>query len=127
MTRGTKPVVAISEAKKFAGKMGYRWQENSENPDLCYDFMAFKPGYAFLVKVRQTRYTIDPEAMYEDLLPDIIREVRELPFPPWMPREIWLRTQHERTWRRLRVYDPGTGVWEIGWWGPDGYVNKYAP
>ena len=48
MTRGVKPLAAIREAKKFAEKMGYRWQENSENP-------------------------------------------------------------------------------EIGWWGPDGYYNKYAP
>jgi len=125
MTRGAKPLAAIKEAQKFAEKMGYRVQENTENPGIGYDFMAFKPGNAFLVKVRQTRYTIDPEIMYEDLLPDVLREVRELPFPAWMPRELWLRTQHERTWRRLRIYDSTIG--EIGWWGPDGYYNKYAP
>jgi hypothetical protein len=125
MTRGAKPLAAIREAKKFAEKMGYRWQENLENPDLGYDFMAFKPENTFLVRVRQTRYQIDPEMMYDDLMPDVLREVRGLPFPAWMPREIWLRTQHERTWRRLRVYDHGVG--EIGWWGPDGYYNKYAP
>jgi hypothetical protein len=33
MTRGKKPVAAIAEAKKFAERMGYRWQENS-HPDL---------------------------------------------------------------------------------------------
>jgi hypothetical protein len=55
MTRGKKPVAAIKEAKKFAGKMGYRWQENTDNPDLAFDLMVFKPGYAMFVKVRVPR------------------------------------------------------------------------
>ena len=125
MTRGAKPLAAIKEAKKFAEKMGYRWQENSENPEIGYDFLAFKPGNAFLVRVRQTRYQIDPDITYDELLPEVLCEIRNLPFPAWMPRELWLRTQHERTWRRLKVHD--FGVAEIGWWGPDGYYNKYAP
>lgn len=125
MTRGQKPLAAIREAKKFAGKMGYRWQENAENPEIGYDFLAFKPGYAFLVRVRQTRYRIDPDITYDELLPEVLREIRNLPFPARMPRELWLRTQHERTWRRLKVHD--FGVAGIGWWGPDGYYNKYAP
>jgi hypothetical protein len=125
MTRGAKPLSAIKEAKRFAETMGYRWQENSENPAIGYDLMVFKPGYAFLVKVRQTRYRIDPDMTYDELLPEVLCGIRTLPFPKWMPRELWLRTQHERTWRRLRVHD--YGVSEIGWWGPDGYYNKYAP
>ena len=52
MTRGKRPLAAIREAKKFAEKMSYRLQENTDNPDLAYDLMAFKPGYAILVKVR---------------------------------------------------------------------------
>ena len=43
MTRGKKPVAAIDEAKKFAEKMGYRWQTN-EHPDLAYDLFIFKPA-----------------------------------------------------------------------------------
>ena len=34
---------------------------------------------------------------------DEIAAMRTLPFPAWIPREIWLRTQHERTFRRLLV------------------------
>jgi hypothetical protein len=124
MTRGKKPEAAINDAKKFAEKMGYQWQENTDNPDLGYDLLLFKPGYAFLVKVRVVRNHIDPEAFYEDLLADDLREVRGLPFPPWMPREIWLRTQHERTFRRLRIYDVTVG--EIGFFDPDEYVNPHA-
>lgn len=104
--------------------MGYRWQENTDNPALAYDFIAFKEGYAMLVKVRVVRNTIDPETFYEDFLADDLRDVRGLPFPKWMPREIWLRTQHERTFRRLRVYDVTVG--EIGFWNPDEYVNPHA-
>ena len=124
MTRGHKPLAAIRDAKKFAEKMGYRWQENSDNPALAYDLHLFKPGNAFPVKVRVLRNHISPEAFFEDLLVDDLRYVRALPFPHWMPREIWLRTQHERTFRRLRVYDVAVG--EIGFWTPDDYVNPHA-
>jgi hypothetical protein len=124
MTRGKRPAAAIRDAKNFAEKMGYRWQENTDNPELAYDFIAFKDDYAFLVKVRVVRNHIDPDDFYEDLLEDDLRDVRALPFPAWMPREIWLRTQHERIFRRLRVYDVAVG--EIGFWNPDEYVNPNA-
>jgi len=124
MTRGKKPVAAIRDAKKFAEKMGYRWQENTDNPELAYDFSAFKEGYAMLVKVRVLRNHISPDTFYEDLLADDLFEVRALPFPQWMPREIWLRTQHERTFRRLRILDCAVG--EIGFFDPDEYVNPHA-
>jgi hypothetical protein len=124
MTRGKRPAAAIRDAKKFAERMGYRWQENTDNPALAYDFIAFKDGYAMLVKVRVVRNTIDPETFYEDFLADDLRDVRGLSFPKWMPREIWLRTQHERTFRRLRVYDVTVG--EIEFWNPDEYVNPHA-
>ena len=62
MTRGKKPVAAIAEAKTFAERMGYRWQENS-HPDLAYDLFIFKPGAAGIVRVRQTRYRIDPDTI----------------------------------------------------------------
>ena len=123
MTRGRKPVAAIAEAKKFAERMGYRWQENPD-PDLAYDLFIFKPEAACIVRVRQTRSPINPDTMYEDLLPDDLRDVRHLPFPPWIPREIWLRTRHERAWRRLRIHELSVG--ELEWWGPDDYTNPHA-
>ena len=124
MPRGHRPLAAIRDAKKFAEKMGYNWQENTDNLDLGYDLQLFKAGYAFLLKVRVVRNHIDPDCFYEDLLADDLRKVRKLPYPQWMPREIWLRTQHERTFRRLRVID--LAVAEIGFWDPDGYVNPHA-
>jgi hypothetical protein len=123
MTRGRKADTAIAEAKGFAERMGYRWQDNT-NPDLRYDFQIFKTIAFRAIAVRQTRYRIGTGTLYEDLFPDEIRGLRELPFPLFILRELWLRTQHERTWRRLIVYD--FAVAEIGWWGPDGYTNPYA-
>jgi len=34
-----------------------------------------------IVKVRQTRYRIDPDTIYNNLLQDDLRVVRALPFP----------------------------------------------
>ena len=89
MTQGKKPVAACAEAKKFAERMGYQWLENPD-PALAFDLFIFKPEAACIVRVRQTRYRIDPDTIYEKLIPDDLREVRALPFPPWFPKEIWL-------------------------------------
>ncbi len=113
MTRGKKPGAAINEAKRFAERMGYRWQTNPD-PDLLYDLLLFKPASIRLVKVRQTRYRIDPEPFYEDLFPDELRGLRALPFPAFVLRELWLRTQHERIWRRLLVHELSVGEWNGG-------------
>lgn len=47
MTRGPPPVAAIRDAKKFAKKMGYFVQENTENPS---------PGQTSLHSRKATRW-----------------------------------------------------------------------
>jgi len=69
MTRGKKPTTANAEAKGFAEWMGYRWMENTE-PGLPFDFLIFKTDSVRVVKVRQTRYHIDPDVFYEKNYPD---------------------------------------------------------
>lgn len=123
MVRGKKPVAAIREAKKFAERMGYRWMDNPY-PDLSFDFWISKPVAFRAVKARLIRNRIDPDAFYEDLFPDEIQGLRELPFPRYILRELWVRTRHERAWRRLVIHD--LSVMEIEWWKPDGYTNPYA-
>lgn len=124
MTRGKKPVAAIRDAKKFAQKMGYFVQENTENPGQGRDFFAYKEAGALVVKVRVVRNTIGPDVCFNELLEDECRELAGLPFPPWLVREIWLRTQHERIFRRLRLH--GIYPFEIEFWTPDDYVNPHA-
>jgi len=123
MTRGRKPDAAIAEAKGFAERMGYLSIDN-QHDDLMFDFLIFKRGSVRVVKVRQTRYHIDPNGFYDQQFPDEIRGLRNLPLPPFILRELWLRTQHERAWRRLVVYD--LSIEEIEWWGPDEYMNPHA-
>ena len=121
MTRGKKPSAAIVEAQKFAERMGYRC---IVNPHTDLPYLIFKPEMIRLVRVLQTRYHIDPNGFYDQQFPDEVKELRALPFPPFILRELWLRTQHERVWRRLIVHDHV--VSEIGWWGPDDYTNPHA-
>jgi hypothetical protein len=123
MTRGRKPEAAIAEAKGFAERMGYLPIDN-QHDDLMFDFLIFKRESARVVKVRQTRYHIDPNGFYDQQFPDEIQGLRNLPLPPFILRELWLRTQHERVWRRLVVYD--LSVEEIAWWRPDEYINPHA-
>ena len=123
MRRGPKPLAAIGDAKKFAEKMGYFWEENT-NPALPYDIFIFKKQNMSAVKVRVTRYSINPDDFYENLLPEEVAGMQSLPFPAIVLREIWLRTQHERTFRRLTVHEFGVG--EIGFLLKDGYVNPHA-
>ena len=123
MTRGKKPEAAISEAKEFAGRMGYMTIDNPHE-NLLFDFLIFKPESVRLVRVRQTRYHIDPNGFYDQQFPDEIQGLRSLPFPPYILHELWLRTQHERMWRRLVIHN--LSVEEIEWWGPDKYTNPHA-
>ena len=125
MARGKRPVSAIAEAKEFAERMGYSWTDN-RNENFAFDFFIHKPDSFRAVAVRMTRNRLDPEAFFEHLFPDEIAGLRALPFPEFILRELWLRTRHERTWRRLIVYRPPAAVGEIGWWGPDSYTNPYA-
>jgi len=103
--------------------MGYLPVDN-QHEDLAFDFLIFKPESARAVKVRQTRYHIDPNGFYEQQFPDEIQGLRNLPFPPFILRELWLRTQHERMWRRLVIHDLSIG--ELEWWGPDEYTNPHT-
>jgi hypothetical protein len=123
MTRGKKPEAAIGEAKEFEERRGYLPMDNPHK-DLPFDILIFKRESVRVVKVRQTRYHIDPNEFYEQQFSELIQGLRKLPCPPFILRELWLRTQHERVWRRLVVHN--LSVEEIEWWGPDKYTNPHA-
>ena len=125
MARGRRPTAAIAEAKEFAERMGYGWTDNPHE-DFAFDFFIHKPDSFRAVAVRMTRNPIGPEAFFEKLFPDEVAGLRALPFPPFILRELWLRTRHERVWRRLIVRNPPLSIEEIMWWKPDDYTNPYA-
>lgn len=123
MVRGKKPTTARDEAQKFAERMGYHWIANAE-PDLPYDLVIFKKDSIRTVKVIQARNRIDPEVFYEKKYHKEAVGMRSLPLPPYVVREIWLKTRGEKIYRRLHVTDVSVG--EIELWKPDGYVNPHA-
>jgi len=103
--------------------MGYRSLDNTDN-DLPFDFMIYKPESIRLVKVRQTRFRIDPYDSSDQVCPKEVAGLRTLTLPPYVIRELWLRTQHERVWRRFMI---GAGnVEEIEWWVPVSYPNPHS-
>ena len=123
MPRGRRPVEAIKEAKEFAERMGYRCTDNP-HPDLQFDFEIFKPESCRLVKIVTSRFRLDPEIFSDQIYPEVVAELRDVSYPPFILRELWHRTQHERSWRRFLLN--AVSVSEIEWWGPDGYTNKYS-
>jgi len=91
-----KPDAAIRDVKKFAEKKGYRWQENPDNPELAYDLMVFKTGYAFLLKVRAVSHP--PGRVFKKNC----RKTISVKSVSSCSRngcscEIWFRTRHEHT------------------------------
>jgi hypothetical protein len=91
---------------------------------FAYDLFVFKPGTACIVRVRQTAYRIDPDAMYEDLIPRISAISGRC------------RTRHGS--QENFGCEPGTSecgggsgftrplFLEIDWWKPDDYINPHS-
>jgi hypothetical protein len=76
------------------------------------------------VKVRVPRYHINPDAFYEDLLLDDLREGQNLPFPAWT----FLKSG---SGPGTSGPGEGSGSMNLPWPGvngrsPDGYTNPHA-
>ena len=122
MTRGKKPTKAIDEAKSCAEKMGYRWCGNTD-PAFPFDAFIFRDMVIAVVKVKKVRYSIDDKTPAEKFFPDEIAALRSLPMPAHVLRELWVRTQNERAWRRFYILSDVVG--ELGFNIVEGYVNPH--
>jgi hypothetical protein len=122
MTRGKKPTTAIDEAKSCAEKMGYRWCRNTD-PEFPFDAFIFRDAVIAVVKVKKVRYSIDDKKPAEKIFPDEIKALRALPMPLFVLRELWVRTQNERAWRRFYILSDVVG--ELGFNKVEGYVNPH--
>jgi hypothetical protein len=101
--RGGKPTTAIEEAQCCAEKMGYHWVKNIVK-DLPFDAFMFRQAVIAVVKVKKVRYAIDDEVIIEKKYPDEVCELQSLPLPLSVLRELWIRTQNERAWRRFYIF-----------------------
>jgi len=55
------------------------------------------------VKLTKVRYGLDDDCIIENKFPDLVSDLRSLPVPPWVLRELWVRTQNERAYRRFYI------------------------
>ena len=120
--RGTRPAKAIEEAQRCAEKMGYHWITNTD-PALRFDAFIFRPAVISALKIKKIRHSFDVNAFVEKLFPDDVEYLRSLPLPLHVLRELWIRTQNEREWRRFYIFPDTTG--EIGFNRAEGYINPH--
>jgi hypothetical protein len=120
--RGGKPTTAIEEAQCCAEKMGYHWVKNIVK-DLPFDAFMFRQAVIAVVKVKKVRYAIDDEVIIEKKYPDEVCELQSLPLPLSVLRELWIRTQNERAWRRFYIFPETTA--EIEFNTAENYRNTH--
>jgi hypothetical protein len=120
--RGIKPTAVIEEAERCAAKMGYHWVKNTV-ADLPFDAFMFRQGVIVAVRVKKVRYAIDNNVIIEKKFPDEVKSLRLLPLPPQVPRELWIRTQNERAWRRFYILPETTA--EIEFNSAENYRNTH--
>jgi len=100
--RGRKAASLKDEAKKCAERMGYHWTDNTD-PSVSFDGFMYKPSIMFAVKLKKTRYGLSYDCIIEQEFPEDVADFRALPIPPYIPRELWVRTQNERAYRRFYI------------------------
>ena len=113
---------AIEEAQCCAEKMGYRWVKNTAE-DLPFDGFIFRPAVIAAVKLKKVRYAIDNEVIIERKFPDEVKNLRFLPLSLSVLRELWIRTQNERAWRRFYILPETTA--EIEFNTAENYRNTH--
>jgi hypothetical protein len=90
------------EARQWAERMGYRWAENTD-PSIPFDGFLYRNSMIIAVKLRKLRYGLDDNCIIEKKLPEDVADLRNLPVPPYVLRELWVRTQNERASKKLRL------------------------
>jgi hypothetical protein len=123
MVRGRKATTIRDEAGLLAEQMGYRWIANP-HADLAFDFFMFRPAVVAVVKLRKIRNAILGDLNAAKKFPDEVAALRALPFPPHVLRELWIRTQDDRCWRRFYIFSDMTG--ELGHNTAEKYRNRHV-
>jgi hypothetical protein len=102
--------------------MGYHWAENTD-PALAFDGLMYREGKIVAVKLKKIRHTMDCDCIIERELPEDVEVLRTLPLPRYVSRELWVRTQNERAFRRFYIMPKTTAELEANTW--EGYRNTH--
>jgi len=90
------------EVKLWAERMGYHWAENTD-PAVPFDGFLYRNAIIAAVTLKKLRHGLEDHCIVENKLPDAIEDLRDLPIPPYVLRELWVRTQNERAFRRFYI------------------------
>ena len=120
--RGRRAADLKGEAKRCAELMGYYWIDNT-NPSIRFDGLMFKPSIMVVVKLKKIRFGLKEDCIIEKKFPDKVADLRMLPLPPYIIRELWVRTQNERAWRRFYILPETTA--EIEYNTAENYRNTH--
>jgi hypothetical protein len=82
--------------------MGYHWAENTD-PSVPFDGFLYIDRVMVALKLKKLRYSPGEDCDIDKQCPDDVADLRSLPLPPWVLRELWLRTQNERPYRRFYI------------------------
>ncbi len=87
--------------------MGYHWAENTD-PGVPFEGFMYCDTAEIAVKMMKVRHSPGEDFILEEKYPDAVAEVRSLPVPSYVRRELWLRTQNEREYRRFLIFPDTT-------------------
>jgi hypothetical protein len=82
--------------------MGYHWLVNTD-PALSFDGLMYRTAAVVAVMLKKVRYAISDDCIIEKKFPDDVNTLRALPLSGYVLRELWIRTQNERAWRRFYI------------------------
>ena len=102
MTRGYLPLVAIGEAKQKAASWGFDLITMETQKKIPFDFVIDDRGCTSLVRIRRIKSPQFRIADIERTCAQEILELRTLPVPEGIYRELWVRGPG-RAWHRYLV------------------------
>ena len=102
--------------------MGYHWLVNTD-PALSFNGLMFRTAAVVAVMLKKVRYAMSHDCIIEKKFPDEVNTLRALPLPGYVLRELWIRTQNERTWRRFYILPETTA--EIEFNTAENYRNTH--
>lgn len=100
------------EVKDWAERMGCHWVENMD-PSVPFDGFLYRNAIMVALKAKKVRYGLEADCIIEDKFPDDVLDLRSLPLPQYILRELWVRTQNERAYRRFYILPETTMEIEI--------------
>lgn len=86
-TKGKPGPNPKNEAKKWAERMGYHWIGKTD-PSVRFDGFLYRDSVITAVKMKKMRYGFDDHCAIETKLPDDVADLRNLPLPHHVLREL---------------------------------------